>query len=116
MAAAYRVTAPYVTLKVLATATGAAQINGFYAGAIVTDDKIEKASLERHLDRRWIERVDEPGEAIVDEPGPDTPPRGPEKPSQADPKAAWVDYAVAQGNDREAVEAMTKADLVELLK
>lgn len=40
----------------------------------------------------------------------------PKRPAQADPKDAWVDYAVTQGIDRDEAEAMTKADLVELLK
>lgn len=35
------------------------------------------------------------------------------KPAKADNKAAWVDYAVEQGAEREEAEAMTKADLVE---
>lgn len=35
------------------------------------------------------------------------------KPARADNKAAWVDYAVDQGAERDEAEAMTKADLVE---
>lgn len=35
------------------------------------------------------------------------------KPKQADNKAAWVDYAVEQGAERDEAEAMTKAELVE---
>lgn len=34
-------------------------------------------------------------------------------PSKANNKAAWVDYAVEQGAERDEAEAMTKADLVE---
>ncbi len=37
---------------------------------------------------------------------------GPKRPAQADPKAAWVDYAVANGADRAAAEQATKDDLV----
>jgi hypothetical protein len=35
------------------------------------------------------------------------------KPAKADNKAAWVDYAVEQGAERDEAEAMTKAELVE---
>jgi subtilisin-like proprotein convertase family protein len=36
-----------------------------------------------------------------------------EKPSTADLKAVWVDYATTWGMSRAEAEAMTKADLVE---
>ena len=36
------------------------------------------------------------------------------RPAQADNKAAWVDWAVSQGVDREEAEAFTKAELIEL--
>lgn len=36
-----------------------------------------------------------------------------ERPVKSAGKAAWVDFAVAQGMDREAAEAMTKDELVE---
>lgn len=56
MATAYRVTAPYVVLKIRGT-SGRPQVNGFYKGAIVTDDQVEKESLKRHLDRKMVERL-----------------------------------------------------------
>jgi hypothetical protein len=34
-------------------------------------------------------------------------------PSKANNKAAWVDYAIQQGAERDEAEAMTKAELVE---
>lgn len=34
-------------------------------------------------------------------------------PAQSAPKGEWVDYAVAQGADRDEADDMTKADLVE---
>lgn len=34
-------------------------------------------------------------------------------PKQSDNKAAWVDYAVAQGADRDEAEGKTKAELVD---
>lgn len=36
------------------------------------------------------------------------------KPAKTAPKADWIEYAVADGYDRDEVEAMTKADLVAL--
>ncbi|GII84592.1 hypothetical protein Ssi03_25820 [Sphaerisporangium siamense] len=35
------------------------------------------------------------------------------RPPQSAPKAAWVDYAVSQGADREQAEATSKADLID---
>lgn len=35
-----------------------------------------------------------------------------ETPNQSDVKAAWVDYSVSQGMDRDDAEAATKADLM----
>lgn len=51
----FRVTAPFVNLKLKNPVVGGAAINGFYKGAIVTDDQIEEASLERHLRRNMME-------------------------------------------------------------
>lgn len=38
-----------------------------------------------------------------------------EMPSRSASKAAWVAFAVAQGNDPVVAEAMTRADLIEQL-
>lgn len=54
MADAYRVTAPYVTLKVKDPA-GADVLIGFYEGAVVTD--VDPESLEHHLDGEMLEKV-----------------------------------------------------------
>lgn len=35
------------------------------------------------------------------------------RPAQNDPKAAWVDWAVSQGADRDEADALTKAELIE---
>lgn len=37
----------------------------------------------------------------------------PTSPAKSARKAAWVDYAVSQGADPEAAEALTKAELIE---
>ena len=39
----------------------------------------------------------------------------PERPDANAKKADWVDYAVALGHDREGVESLTKAEIVELV-
>jgi hypothetical protein len=36
-----------------------------------------------------------------------------ELPKTSDSKATWIDYAVAQGSDREEAESMTKQELVD---
>ena len=52
-----------------------------------------------------VPRAPEPEPEVSEEPA---------RPAQADNKAAWVDWAVAQGADREDAETSTKADLIEL--
>lgn len=129
----FRVTAPYVVLKMKDPVSGKAMVNGFYKGAIVSGDRVEEVSLKRHIDRDWVEVVEAApappvgdsgadqgageGDAGADQgSGDDGGDQPPAKPAQADPKPMWVDYAVAMGNDRDAAESMTKADLIELLK
>lgn len=51
----YRVTAPYVTLKVK-DATGSPVITGFYRGAVVPEG-VDEASLKHHLDSGMVEEV-----------------------------------------------------------
>lgn len=53
-AASYRVTAPYVTLKVKDTA-GAEVLVGFYEGAIVSD--VDQESLDSHVEKGLLEKV-----------------------------------------------------------
>lgn len=128
----YRVTAPYVVLRVK-DSVGLWSVKGFYAGAILAKSDVDDASLERHVGRGWVEKVEtaEPqapaaevedeGDADAEDDGGgggegDTGGEAPGRPAQADNKAAWVDYAASQGIDRGEAEAMTKADLMELLK
>lgn len=66
----YRVTAPYVTLKVR-DASGGPVVVGFYAGAIVPEG-VDEASLKHHLDHKLVEEV-------KDESPPE--PRAPARPS-----------------------------------
>lgn len=119
--ATYRVTAPYILLEVTDQA-GKRQVNGFYEGAIVANP-VDEDKLKKAVTRKWVDLVDEPAAVPAPDPTPAPAPGpevtqapGPSKPGQADQKAAWVDYAVAQGIERDQAEAMTKADLIELLK
>ena len=122
---AYKVVAPYVTLKVR-DRDGAWVVVGFYAGATVPDE-VDEVSLNHHVDSGLI--VEDDAElAVFAVPSGNPLPEGgpypplvelqekaaskPRRPSQADPKAAWVDYAVDQGADRETAESSTKQELI----
>ena len=59
MGATYRVTAPYITLKIMDPVAGTPTMLGFYEGAHVAGDRVEAQSLRRHLDRGWIEEFDQ---------------------------------------------------------
>jgi hypothetical protein len=50
-------------------------------------------------------------EALADEAP--APTDSPERPARAERKSAWVDYGVAQGDERAELEALTKDELVE---
>jgi hypothetical protein len=63
----YRVTAPMVLLKVKGNA-GQPQVNSFYAGAIVpvSAAEVDPKNLARHVDRGWVEEVDDvPAEPVA---------------------------------------------------
>jgi hypothetical protein len=141
----YKVTAPYITVKV-ETPLGS-QVQGFAAGALLPDGVVEE-SIRHHLRRKMIEEVEvgsgqelaesesaENGDGDGDgEDGgdPSTPPPpppplepapsvGPEPaaPPESGPgsgKAAWVDYAMARGMDRAEAEGMSRDDLIKALK
>jgi hypothetical protein len=55
--ATYRVTAPYVLLKTKDNASGESVVAGFYAGAVVSDEQVDKDSIKRHLAKKMVERV-----------------------------------------------------------
>jgi hypothetical protein len=122
MTQTYRVNAPYVVLKTQDRESGRSKVNGYYEGAIVTGPIVDEASLAKHLERGWIEEIqpaaDNPDEPVAEEPDKPAADSVPSltKPGQADQKAAWVDYAESTGIDRAEAEAMTKADLIDLLK
>ncbi|MCB0969383.1 MAG: hypothetical protein KDB37_21315 [Ilumatobacter sp.] len=66
---------------------------------------------DAYLKRRTCEHC----EHLVtpDEPAPEPDVDGPAEPAKSASKAAWVDFAVAQGADRDAAEAKTRDGLVD---
>lgn len=114
--AAYRVVAPYVTLKVR-DQLGAWVLAGFYEGGVVSE--VDPASLQHHLDSGMVEEVDEPAPAEPVEPPAPVEPAPVVRPGQAAVKAAWVAYAVTQRPEgmseedaRTEADDMSKADLI----
>lgn len=74
--------------------------------------------IQHRLDRGDLTRVREDGspwvaEAQLAPPLGDLPPDAPPLPKRAEPRAAWVEFAVSQGMGREQAAAMTKNELVE---
>ncbi|WP_117198973.1 hypothetical protein [Nocardiopsis sp. TNDT3] len=63
-------------------------------------------------DQEETEQAPEPEDAPPAESPPEAAPPG--RPMARASKAAWVDYAVDQGHDREAAEALTKAELQQI--
>lgn len=59
--------------------------------------------------------ADGDAEVGAGDPGADLPSPS-SRPQHVAPKAQWVDYAVAQGFDRDEAQSMSKAALIELLK
>jgi len=66
-------------------------------------------TIAERIAKREIHRVNEDGSPFVEAEPEAAPASAP--PSSA-PKAAWVDWAVSQGADRAAAEAMTKLNLI----
>jgi hypothetical protein len=98
---AYKVTAPLVVAK---------DQSGFnrhrYAGAIIPwlNDEQKAHFLAKGL----VEEIpDKEAEKVA--------PVGSVKPAKTAPASAWVEYGVAQGQDRAELEALSKQELVELL-
>lgn len=75
----YRVVAPYVTLPILDSVSGKAQVHGYYAGAIV-DDPVDGDILKRHVKSGLVEKVTA---AQAKEPKPESKPA----PAKAEAKA-----------------------------
>jgi hypothetical protein len=104
MGATYRVTAPYITLKIMDPVAGTPTMLGFYEDARVAGDRVEAQSLQRHLDRGWIEPVEEsagePAPALEGpEPDPNKVPEG-----TADEVKTWVGEDVEKAKRALAAE------------
>lgn len=73
--------------------------------------------IAQRLAKGQIRRVNEDGSSWAPEPeaahAPEQGVSAPGRPAVNEPKARWVEWAVAQGDDPEAAEAMTKADLID---
>lgn len=107
---AYRVTAPYVTVK---TRTHEGErIIGLYAGGLLPAD-VPDEQIQHHLDNDMIVEVDEPPLALDEQPQLPDGDGGPqvEAPAKNASKADWVDYAVAQGAPRAEAEKASRDDL-----
>lgn len=121
----YRVTAPYVTLT--QRYVDGDRVVGLGVDSLVDGDAIPDWQLKHHLDSGLIEECPDPtaapsqGPSAPPDPEPPRTPRPdaepvpaarPDPPAVNQPKADWVDYAVASGESRAAAEAMSKEQLV----
>lgn len=107
---AYRVTAPYVTLKVK-DVSGVTVVQGYYAGGVV-QDPLEDEQFEKHVRNGWIEEAeDAPAEEV-----PETP-EAPvfERPAGNASQEAWATYALESGQASEdEVKDLSRDELREL--
>lgn len=128
----YRVTAPYVTVKVR-TDKGV-QAVGLYEGALLPEGVLEESIQhhlgKKHLGKPMIEKfggllpAEEPEQTDLDLPeevtDPAPEPDGPDTmapPPSAGPgsgQKAWAEYAVSLGYERDDVATMSRDDLIAL--
>jgi hypothetical protein len=104
----YKVTAPCVVNVPVSSEQGA-QLSTFYRDALLPEG-VPADRVKHLLDSNLIAPVDDDGE-VEEEPG------GGEQPATVNSrssKAELVEYGVAQGDDRAALEAMTVKELKEL--
>lgn len=108
--AAYVVTGPLAVVR-----DSAGKLHYFYAGAVLPEH-LPAEELKRLEGRGLLAKVAEP---VAAKPQADPPsdPAGdgsaPDRPSAAGAKAAWVEYAVAQGMDRDEADKLTRDQLVD---
>lgn len=85
-----------------------------YQGAVV---EVQPKQVDHLLALGFVAKVGTP-EAVIpvaeDVGDPDVAATSDDPPKKTAPKADWVDYAVADGYDRDEIEAMSKADIVAL--
>lgn len=103
----YRVTAPFVTLKVK-DFNGLTVVQGYYLDGIVTDP-IEDEQFKKHLRNEWLEKTE-----VADEP---VEPAAPvfERPAGNASQEAWANYALESGQASEdEVKDLSRDELREL--
>jgi hypothetical protein len=112
---AYRVIAPYVTLKVR-NDQGQVVLREFYVNAPVPA-AADPENVDRLLRKGMLAALDAPAEPVVERAA--DPAEVSTRPAQAAAKADWVTFAAAQRPDgqseqdaRAEAEAMSKADLI----
>lgn len=102
----YRVTAPFVTLKVK-DFNGMTVVQGYYLDGLATDP-IEDEQFEKHVRNGWVEKVDapeaeEPAEPVF------------ERPAGNASQEAWATYALESGQASEdEVKDLSRDELREL--
>ncbi|PJN24058.1 hypothetical protein [Kitasatospora sp. CB02891] len=79
-------------------------------GTVIAMDLPLHEAIANRLATGQLQRVDADGRPLAGDPAPDLPDK---PPAQGAPKAAWIDWATAQGADPDEAEAMTKGDLIE---
>jgi len=77
-------------------------------GQVITFDLPLPEAMQQKVTRGQLRRVNADG-------SPFTEPSEAKRPGKNASKDDWVGYAVSQGMDLDEVDAMTKADLIELL-
>ena len=89
-------------------------------GALHCMDVPLPPGIQDRLDKGDLVRVNEdgtpwrePDEPVLEPPHGDLPPDAPPLPKKTEPRAAWTEFAVSQGMDREEAASMTKAELIE---
>lgn len=92
----YRVTAPLVLAR-----DKEGKVHHVYQNGVI--NWLPEDQKAHFLDVGLVEEVGADGSADNDDDG--------SKPKKAAPKADWVEFAVADGYDRDEVEAMSKSDI-----
>jgi hypothetical protein len=82
-------------------------------GMVIAMDLPLPEPIAERLEKGLLRRVNEDGTPYTGAAEPDVPTVPDKVPAKADPKPAWVGWAVANGADPETAEGLTKNDLIE---
>lgn len=109
----YRVTAPFVTLKVK-DFNGLTVVQGYYLDGLATDP-IEDEQFKKHVRNGWVEKIDAPaGEDTSAASGEASPPVF-ERPAGNASQETWATYALESGQASEdEVKDLSRDELREL--